>query len=156
MTPRAGRRRVLPAAAVAVALATGVALCTPPTAAAQVGSLQRIQYGEVVSAEKIEIEQARTGQSAAVGSSVGSVAGAVLAERGNGWVGSLVGGLIGGAIGHAADKKRKYKPGWELIIRLESGEEVATQVLRKAGDFREGDRVRLVIGQRGTQVTKVK
>jgi outer membrane lipoprotein SlyB len=147
--------RILPAAVLAAVLTLGASLLTPPPAAGQAGALQRIQYGEIVSAERVQIERARTGKGAAVGSTVGTVAGAVLANRRDSWVGGLVGGLIGGAIGHAADQKQRYRPGWELIIRLDGGEEAAIQLPREAGSFREGDRVRLMSGPRGTQVTRV-
>ena len=143
------------AAFLAAALATGAALLAPPRAAAQAGALQRIQYGEIVSAERIQMERARTGKGAAVGSTVGTVAGAVLADRRDRWVGGLVGGLIGGAIGHAADQKQRDRPGWELIIRLDGGEEAAIQLPREAGSFLEGDRVRLMSGPSGTRVTRV-
>ncbi len=142
------------AAVWAVILVPGAALLAPPPAAAQAGALQRISHGEILSAERIQIERARTGKGAAVGSTVGTVAGAILADRRDSWVGGLVGGLIGGAIGHAADQKQRYRPGWELIIRLDGGEDVAIQLPREAGSFREGDRVRLMSGPRGTQVTR--
>lgn len=142
------------AAVWAVVLGPGAVLLAPPPAAAQAGALQRISHGEILSAERIQIERARTGKGAAVGSTVGTVAGAILADRRDSWVGGLVGGLIGGAIGHAADQKQRYRPGWELIIRLDGGEDVAIQLPREAGSFREGDRVRLMSGPRGTQVTR--
>ena len=155
MRARIGTARVVMAAGLAAFLVTGPFLFTPPPAHAQAGALQRIQYGEIVSAERIQIEQARTGKGAAVGSTVGTVAGAVLADRHDSWVGGLVGGLIGGAIGHAADQKQRYRPGWELVILLDGGDEVAIQLPREAGSFLEGDRVRLMSGPRGTQVTRV-
>jgi outer membrane lipoprotein SlyB len=155
MRARIMTARVLAATVLAAVVAPGAALLTPPPAAAQAGALQRISHGEILSAERIQIERARTGGGAAVGSTVGTVAGAVLADRRDSWVGGLVGGLIGGAIGRAADRKQRYRPGWELVIRLDGGEEVAIQLPREAGSFREGDRVRLMSGPRGTQVTRV-
>ena len=65
-----------------------------------------------------------------------------------------------GVAGNAAEKAKKKKPGWELIIRLENGEEVGVQVpmnKRNRAIYTPGDRVRMMSGPNGqTKVTKVK
>jgi outer membrane lipoprotein SlyB len=128
---------------------------------AQSGTLQRILYGEVISAEQGIVVDQPTGRGAQTGATVGAVAGYALADRGDRWIGSLLGGALGGAAGHAAEKSAKKKPGWELIIRLDSGEEIGVQVPVKKKDrnkvlYRPGDRVRMMTGPNGkTQVTPV-
>ena len=76
------------------------------------------------------------------------------------WLGALVGGVLGGAAGNAAEKAKKKKPGWELIILLDNGEEVGVQVpmnKRNRAIYKPGDRVRMMSGPNGqTKVTKVK
>ena len=138
-----------------------VAIASLPTlsAEAQSQTMQRILYGEVVSAERITIRDAPTGRGAQAGSTVGAVAGYALADGRDRWLGALVGGVLGGAAGNAAEKAKKKKPGWELIIRLDNGEEVGVQVpmeKKNRGIYTPGDRVRMMSGPNGrTKVTKV-
>jgi len=145
-------------AVLAVFVVTIVSLPTPP-ADAQSQTMQRILYGEVLSAERITIRDRPTGRGAQTGSTVGAVAGYALADGRNRWLGALVGGVLGGAAGNAAEKAKKKKPGWDLIIRLENGEEVGIQVpmnKKNRGIFSPGSRVRLTSGPNGeTRVNKI-
>jgi outer membrane lipoprotein SlyB len=146
--------------AVGAALLVTVVSIPSPTAEAQSQTMQRILYGEVVSAERITIRDAPTGRGAQAGSTVGAVAGYALADGRDRWLGALVGGVLGGAAGNAAEKAKKKKPGWELIIRLENGEEIGVQVpmnKKNRAIYTPGDRVRIMSGPNGqTKVTKVK
>ena len=137
-----------------------VAVSIPaPEAGAQSQSMQRILYGEIVSAERITIRDRPTGRGAQAGSTVGAVAGYALADGRDRWLGALVGGVLGGAAGNAAEKAKKKKPGWELIILLDNGEEVGIQVpmdKKNRGIFTPGDRVRMMSGRNGeTRVNKI-
>jgi outer membrane lipoprotein SlyB len=136
-----------------------VALMPAPTSDAQSQTMQRILYGEIVSAERITIQDRPTGRGAQSGSTIGAVAGYALADGRDRWLGALVGGVLGGAAGNAAEKAKKKKPGWELIILLDNGEEVGIQVpmnKKNRGIFTPGDRVRLMSGPNGqTRVNKV-
>lgn len=128
-------------------------------AESQSGTMQQIRYGEVVSAEQTIVKDQATGRGAQTGATVGAIAGYAVADSGDRWLGSLLGGAVGGAAGHAAEKSAKTRPGWQLIIRLDNGEEVGIQVPspKKKKDrqtFQPGDRVRLMVGPNGqTQVT---
>ena len=130
-----------------------------PTVEAQSQTMQKILYGEIVSAERITIQDRPTGRGAQTGSTVGAVAGYALADGRDRWLGALVGGVLGGAAGNAAEKAKKKKPGWELIILLDNGEEVGIQVpmnKKNRGIFSPGSRVRLTSGPNGeTRVNKV-
>jgi len=130
-----------------------------PPAHAQSQTMQRILYGEILSAERITIQDRPTGRGAQSGSTIGAVAGYALADRGDRWLGALVGGVLGGAAGNAAEKAKKKKPGWDLIIRLDNGEEVGIQVpmnKKNRGIFTPGSRVRLTSGPNGeTRVNKI-
>ena len=143
---------------VAIVSVTVVSIPTP-TADAQSQTMQRILYGEVVSAERITIRDRPTGRGAQAGSTVGAVAGYALADGRDRWLGALVGGVLGGAAGNAAEKAKKKKPGWDLIILLDNGEEVGIQVpmnKKNRGIFSPGSRVRLTSGPNGeTRVNKV-
>ena len=138
----------------AVALVLSAAM-----AEAQSGTMQTIRYGEIVSAEQVTVKDQATGRGAQTGATVGAIAGYALADSGDRWLGSLLGGAAGGAAGHAAEKSAKTRPGWQLIIRLDNGEEVGIQVpspkkKKDRQDFQPGQRVRLMVGPNGqTQVT---
>ena len=136
-----------------------VVLMPTPIADAQSQTMQRILYGEVVSAERITIRDAPTGRGAQAGSTIGAVAGYALADGRDRWLGALVGGVLGRAAGNAAEKAKKKKPGWDLIILLDNGEEVGIQVpmnKKNRGVFSPGSRVRLTSGPNGeTRVNKI-
>lgn len=148
-----------------VVIATVVVMSTSPEAAAQSQTMKRILYGIVVSAESITIRDRPTGKGSRTGSTVGAVAGYALADGRDRWLGALIGGVIGGAAGNAAEKAKGKKPGVELIIRLENGEEVAVELpvhkkkkrrIKHNEIYAPGDRVRLTSGNNGqTKVTKV-
>ena len=142
----------------AVVLAAAASVPAPP-ADAQSQTMQRILYGEVLSAERITIRDRPTGRGAQSGSTIGAVAGYALADGRDRWLGALVGGVLGGAAGNAAEKAKKKKPGWDLIIRLDNGEEVGIQVpmnKKNRGIFSPGSRVRLTSGPNGeTRVNKI-
>ena len=81
--------------AVLVAVAATIALMPTSPAEAQSQTMQRILYGEVVSAERITIRDAPTGRGAQAGSTIGAVAGYALADGRDRWLGALVGGVLG-------------------------------------------------------------
>lgn len=120
----------------------------------QANVMQRIQYGQVVSAEPVIVKSQPSGSGARVGSTVGAVAGYALADRGDRWLGGLLGGVVGGALGHAAEQAASAKRGWQLIIRLDSGEDIGIQVPGRRRQYRPGDRVRLMTGAGKTKVSK--
>jgi outer membrane lipoprotein SlyB len=132
--------------ALGVVVVVASAWLPAPAADAQSQTMQRIR-------------DRPTGRGAQTGSTVGAVAGYALADGRDRWLGALVGGVLGGAAGNAAEKAKKKKPGWELIILLDNGEEVGVQVpmnKKNRGIFTPGNRVRLMSGPNGeTRVTKV-
>ena len=143
----------------ATAVLVAAASLPAPPADAQSQTMQRILYGEILSAERITIRDRPTGRGAQTGSTIGAVAGYALADGRDRWLGALVGGVLGGAAGNAAEKAKKKKPGWDLIILLDNGEEVGIQVpmnKKNRGIFTPGDRVRMTSGPNGeTRVNKM-
>ena len=141
------------------ALSTGLCLVAPD-AAAQSRTMQNIRYGEVVSAEQVTIQDQPTGRGAQTGATVGAIAGYALSDGRDRWLGAALGGILGSAGGRAAERANKKRPGWELIIALDNGEEIGIQIpiARKKKDresFRAGDKVRMMTGPGGeTKVTK--
>ena len=146
MTAR--RALAILAAASAVAVSSGPAF-------AQSNVAQTIRYGEIVSVERTVVVDQPTGAGTTIGATAGAVAGYALADSGDRWLGGLLGGVLGGAAGGAAEKSARKKKGWQLIIKLESGEEIGVQVPGKKQEYQVGDRVRLMTGPGGkTQVSK--
>jgi outer membrane lipoprotein SlyB len=116
---------------------------------------QSVRYGEVISLRKVKYRDPSTGTGSRVGATAGAVAGYALASRGDRWLGGLLGGVIGGAAGGAVERAGKKKKGWELIIKIDGGEEIAINVPGKKKQYEEGDRVRLMTGPGGkTEVVK--
>lgn len=123
---------------------------------AQYSSAQQIQFGEVVLVQEIAIKQRSRGRGGRTGSTVGAIAGAAVADRGDGLLGALIGGAIGGAIGRSSDRrKQSVIHGKELTIRLESGQGVLIETTDGV-DYFEGDKVQVISGSRGTRVRRVR
>ena len=138
----------------AVAAGTALAVLVPAMAAGP-NVVQSITYGEIVSVRRVVVEQRGSGTGSYAGATVGAVAGYALADGRDRWLGSLIGGALGGLAGGAAGKAARKKKGWELIIRLESGEEIGIQEVGKKQRFQPGDRVRLMSGGGKTEVVKI-
>jgi outer membrane lipoprotein SlyB len=142
------------------ALSTGLWLVASD-AGAQSRTMQNIRYGEVVNAEQITIQDQPTGRGAQTGATVGAIAGYALADGRDRWMGAALGGILGSAGGRAAERANKKRPGWELIIALDNGEEIGIQIpiAKKKKDqewYNAGDKVRLISGPGGeTEVSKV-
>ena len=148
-------RHVLVTTTMASCAITIVAAFNAAPAAAQSGVARSIRYGEIVSAEQVVVREQTTGAGASVGSTVGAVAGYALADRGDRWVGGLLGSVVGAVAGSAVERSSKKKKGWELIIRLDGGEEFAIQVVGRRERYRPGDRVRVTTGGGRTDVSKL-
>lgn len=124
-------------------------------AKSQSGRMHSVTYGTVVSVEQTRVQARSHGRRARTGRSVGAIAGAAIADRGDGLLGALIGGAIGGAIGRSADRRKSTIEGKELIIRLDSGEEVMIETTDSSRYF-SGDRVQLIGGANGTRVRRVR
>jgi len=122
--------------------------------AAQSNQVQSVSYGTIVSVKAVTIQDKPSGSKTAGGAAVGAMAGAAIAGPGRHFGGAVIGGMAGAAIGSAADKAESVKPGTELIIKLDSSQEVAIQIPGEQ-KFLQGDRVRLTTGQSGTKVERV-
>ena len=131
----------------------GAILMVAPLAA-QSNTVQSVNYGTVVSAKAVTIQDRPDSGKVAGGAAVGAVAGAALARPGRHFAGAVVGGMAGAAIGGAVAKSESVKPGTEVVIKLDNGQEVAVQIPGQQ-TFLPGDRVRLISGSSGTKVERV-
>ncbi len=99
-------------------------------------------YGEVIAAEEATVETGYNKSGAGSGATVGAIAGYVLSD--GQWLGAAIGGVAGGMIGRGSKKKK----GWNLVVRLKEGDEVAFQVAGKE-PYRAGDKIRIFIRENG-------
>jgi outer membrane lipoprotein SlyB len=100
-------------------------------------------YGEVIAAEQAMIETGHSKSGMASGATIGAIAGYVLSD--GQWLGTAIGGVAGGAIGRGP----KNRKGWNLVVRLKEGDEVAFQVVGKKDTYRAGDQLRLFVKDNG-------
>ena len=139
-----------------VVLVAGVAFgLLPGSAGAQGGQMQQIQYGEIVVATPAIVQKRTSGRKAQVGATVGAIAGAAIVRRGDRWFGGLIGSAVGGALGRSAERKASRVKGWDLIIRLDRGDEVAIQLPHRREKLNVGDRVRVLTGSGGADVQRM-
>jgi len=125
-------------------------------ALAQANTVQNIRYGEIIAMSQGMVKTQSDGTGATVGATAGAVAGYALVGGRDRWLGGLLGGVLGGAAGKGIEKASRKKKGWDLIIKLDNGEEIGIGVPGKKKIYNEGDRVRLMTGAGGqTKVTVI-
>ena len=127
-----------------------------PASHAQSNSTQAIRYGTITTIERTTIVDAPGRTGSTVGATAGAVAGYSLANHGDRWLGGLLGGVLGGAAGGAIDRSARKKKVWQLIVKLDNGEEIGVKVPGKKQKHQVGDRVRLMTGPGGkTEVSTI-
>ena len=136
------------------------ASCAPAVAphtytAYDAGRPMSVRYGVVDSVRTVKIQTPPTGTGAAVGSTVGAIAGAAAGSNnsyyysGGGWWGAIAGALIGGLVGSAIEAGASNRDGIELKVQMNDGETVV--IVQDAQEaFNPGDVVQLVTAADGS------
>jgi len=117
---------------------------------AQMNSIMYTKYGRVVSARAVHIQD--SGEGTILGAIIGAIIGHQFGGESGNDVATAAGAIAGGIIGSKLNEANAQ----ELIIRLDSGEEISTVVrvdMRRGFWFRAGDRVRLFI--KGGRIIKI-
>ena len=117
---------------------------------ADLNTLMRTYEGEVVSAKSIALQD--SGEGTFLGAIIGAIIGHQIGEGSGKDVATAAGAVLGGMIGSNLNKANAQ----ELIIRLDSGEEISTIVRvdrTRNFWFRAGDRVRIF--GRGSRIVKI-
>lgn len=110
---------------------------------------EAVQLGVIEGVTPIELD-ASSYAGANVGGVFGQVGGASGGGRG-GAVGSILGGVLGSTLGHQAGIATR--PGLEIWVKLdESGKSAYVMQPGKPGEFKVGDRVRIVRKDGGARV----
>lgn len=114
---------------------------------------QIVRMGTVQSVREITIDKSDTGIGTAIGAGIGGVAAGSNIGNGRGAIVSgILGAVAGGIAGHVIEDKINKQKGWEIMVKLDSGE---LRALTQAADenFTPGDRVRLLSIDGITRVT---
>jgi outer membrane lipoprotein SlyB len=145
----------LPATLAACALLGACA--GPPTSgnvytSGQTMNEQTVRTGTVESVRNVTIANPDTGVGTMSGAALGGLGGSA-AGSGRGEVAmGIIGAVAGGLIGNRVERQVNNKPGFEITVRLDSGElRSVTQLADEL--FRPGERVRLLSNGYTTRVT---
>jgi outer membrane lipoprotein SlyB len=129
---------------------------TPPSGnvyrAYQTQNEQVVRTGTVESVRNVVIVNPESGVGTMGGAALGGLAGSQ-AGHGNGSAAmGIVGAIAGGLIGQRVEASANNRPGFEITVRLDSGE---LRAVTQAADelFRPGERVRLLSNGYMTRVT---
>jgi len=120
--------------------------------ASQLQNEQVVRTGTVESVRNIVIANPESGVGTMGGAALGGLAGSQ-AGSGNGSAAmGIVGAIAGGLIGQRVEKNANNRPGFEITVKLDSGElRAVTQTADEL--FRPGERVRLLSNGYNTRVT---
>ena len=120
--------------------------------ASQTQNEQVVRMGTVESVRNVIIANPESGVGTMGGAALGGLAGSQ-AGSGNGSAAmGIVGAIAGGLIGQRVEANANNKPGFEITVRLDSGE---LRAITQSADelFRPGERVRLLSNGYNTRVT---
>ncbi|MGJ9417149.1 glycine zipper 2TM domain-containing protein [Massilia sp. CMS3.1] len=113
---------------------------------------QVVRTGTVESVRNVVIANSESGVGTMGGAALGGLAGSQ-AGSGNGSAAmGIVGAIAGGLIGQRVEASANNRPGFEITVKLDSGE---LRAVTQAADelFRPGERVRLLSNGYNTRVT---
>jgi outer membrane lipoprotein SlyB len=110
---------------------------------------QYVQYGTVVDAQAVRINESTTpGLGAVAGAVIGGLAGASIGHGLGSALGAAGGVVAGGLAGNAIQNGVSTKNGVQLTVRLDNGQSVAVSQVSNEY-FAPGDRVRVLTGNDG-------
>lgn len=104
---------------------------------------QTVRFGVVESVRSVTVQRDSKGGGLIAGAVVGGVAGSTVGEGKGSTIASVLGALGGAIAGQAIEEQANQRPGYEITIKLDSGER---RVIVQEADLviRAGDRVRIV------------
>ena len=113
---------------------------------------QVVRTGTVESVRNVIIVNPESGVGAMGGAAMGGIAASSIGSGTGQGVASVAGALAGGLIGQRVEASASQRPGFEITVKLDSGE---LRAITQAADelFRPGERVRLVSNGYQTRVT---
>lgn len=140
-------------------LAAGVlaGCATPPPSGSvyrsyQTQNEQVVRTGVVESVRNVTIVNPESGVGTVGGAALGGLAGSQIGSGSGSAAASIAGAIAGGLLGNRVEANANHRPGFEITVRLDSGE---LRAVTQAADemFRPGERVRLLSNGYQTRVT---
>lgn len=134
---------------IAGALASLLGACASPSTsgtvyrASETRREQIVRMGVVESVREVTIERDPSGVGSIAGAVVGGIAGSEVGKGKGSSIGSVLGAVAGGMVGTAVENQTKLVKGYEITVRLDSGD-LRAYVQEADEQFKPGDRVRLV------------
>lgn len=108
-----------------------------------------VYYGTIIELKDVTIEGGNSGAGTVIGGVAGGVAGSTIGRGRGSALATVAGALVGAAAGTVMEKESGTKAALEFTIELDDGRLMAV-VQENDGDYRVGDRVRLLESDRGT------
>ena len=113
-----------------------------------------VRKGVVESVRIVNVEGTKTGVGGLSGAAVGGIAGSNIGGGKGQIVGAIIGAVAGGLAGGALEESATRKQSLEITVDLDGGKTVVIVQDAQPGEFRAGDRVRVVSGGGDTRVTR--
>ena len=113
---------------------------------------QVVRTGTVESVRNVVIVNPDSGVGTVGGAALGGLAGSTVGHGRGSAAAGIVGAIAGGVLGQRAEAGVNNRPGFEITVRLDSGE---LRAITQSADelFRPGERVRLLSNGYMTRVT---
>ncbi|WP_313705540.1 glycine zipper 2TM domain-containing protein [Massilia sp.] len=143
------------AALLAAGLLAGCATPPPSGSVYRYGQTQNeqvVRMGTVESVRNVTIVNPESGVGTMGGAALGGIAGSQIGHGSGSAAASVAGAIAGGLLGNRVEANANQRPGFEITVRLDSGE---LRAITQAADemFRPGERVRLLSDGYQTRVT---
>jgi outer membrane lipoprotein SlyB len=138
-----------------IVFSTFLSACsTAPTTSNKANTIKKqpvLQVQKATISEVKKVSVADPSSNSSVLRTTGSIAGSILGSASI--AGSIIGSMIGSAAGSSADRDLSKKPGLEISLLLDNGENVVvTQFENETQTFKRGDKVKLVKNESYAQV----
>lgn len=127
----------------------------PVVQAGQAGQILQSARATVLAVRPVSIQGSGTGGWAggATGAALGGLAGNMIGQGRGKVAGAILGAALGGVAGTASESAMARRPGVELHLRMDTGQELTVVQDASAEAFAPGERVRLVHGSGPARVT---
>ncbi len=113
-----------------------------------------VRMGVIESIKEVTLEGSKSGVGTAAGAVVGGVAGSSMGSGKGNIIGAVIGAVAGGIAGQAIEGGATTKNALEITIKMDNGQLIAIVQEGQPGEFRAGDRVRVIGGRGDSRVSR--
>lgn len=105
--------------------------------------VQQVQLGTIEYVKPILIEGTKSAVGTIGGAAIGGIAGSTIGKGRGSAIAAVVGAIAGGLIGSATEEGVTRQQGYEIMVKLDSGEMLS--VVQEADEeFTQGERIRVL------------